>query len=118
MAAQPFRDAVTEGEEEDARRSRPPQRPGEGGGGGGKQRQSAGQQHRHEGQLPGMSGGVDEKGFPDPVQADEELAEAEPPAREGGGAHRALIGPGRIDQQDQRGKADEQERKPAQGGKA
>ena len=77
-----------------------------------EQRQPARKQHGDERNLPFMRAGIDHEGVADPMQAREELAEAEGQARQRGGADRPRRAPcAAVDQQNERGIAQKQKRK-------
>ncbi len=111
VAAQPLGDGEGDREREHARRAARPDQPRQREPQRGKERQAGRQPDDRERQQPAEDLGVDQKRVADPIEAGEEIAEAEPPAR-GRRRHHAAEAPGggAIDQPDQDREGEERHR--------
>src|ERR1043166_1684536 len=115
ISAQPFSDGVARRKEKYPRRSFAPSIGIGRAGQRDEQRQSAGKNQRDERQLPGMRRGVHHESVADPVEAGEELAEAEGPADRRALPDGPRIGLRPIEQQQQRAIGEQQQRNQSEG---
>ncbi len=119
MAAQPFGDRERDCERKDAHGPASPERARQRESGAVKIASPAGKRGDRNRQQPAEGLGIDQEGVADPVEAGEEISEAEEPAGDGGCKNSAeASGGGAVDQPDRDRKGQEQERPASKGASA
>ncbi len=112
MAAGVLGEAEGDGESEHAARSRPPHQHGKRRSGDEEQCHAGGEGGHDEGDQPAMPPWLDEKGFGDPIEPEQKIAEAEPEPGQARAfqsrAEAGMIAVAAVEQPDQRSEGQEQ----------